>query len=62
MEEVRYHEQRAKRHQRTNVVVSKRVVRWSIIEALAIVCASYYQFYYVKKLFKSGSRGGFTRV
>ena len=45
LEEVRYHEQRAKRHQRTNVVVSKRVVRWSIIEAVAIVCASYYQFY-----------------
>lgn len=63
LEEVRYHEQRAKRHQRTNVVVSKRVVRWSIIEALAIVCASYYQFYYVKKLFeKRDRRGGFTRV
>ena len=63
LEEVRYHEQRAKRHQRTNVVVSKRVVRWSIIEAVAIVCASYYQFYYVIKLFeKRDRRGGFTRV
>lgn len=63
LEEVRYHEQRAKRHQRTSVAVNTRVVRWSIIEAVAIVCASYYQFYYVKKLFeKRDRRGGFTRV
>ena len=62
LEEVRYHEQRAKRHQRTNVVVSKRVVRWSIIEALAIVCASYYQFYYVKKLFEKRDRRAGSRA
>jgi hypothetical protein len=63
MEEVRYHERRAKRHLRTAKSTEARVVRWALCEAAVIILASYYQFYSVKKLFQTRDRrGGFARV
>ena len=62
MEEVRYHERRAKRHMYTARTVNGRVLRWALLEAVIMVGASYYQFYYVKQLFDKRDRRGFTRV
>ena len=62
MEEVRYHERRAKRHMHTARTVNGRVLRWALLEAVIMVGASYYQFYYVKQLFDKRDRRGFTRV
>lgn len=63
MEEVKYHERRAKRHLRTAKSTDARVVRWALCEAAVMILASYYQFYCVKKLFQTRDRrGGFARV
>ena len=62
MEEVRYHERRAKRHMHTARTVNGRVLRWALLEAVIMVGASYYQFCYVKQLFDKRDRRGFTRV
>ena len=62
MEEVRYHERRAKRHMHTARTVNGRVLRWALLEAVIMVGASYYQFRYVKQLFDKRDRRGFTRV
>ena len=62
IEEVRYHETRARRAMRTAETVNARVLRWALIEAVIMVCASVYQFHHVKGLFKARDRQGGFRV
>jgi len=62
LEEVRYHETRARRAMRTAETVNTRVLRWALLEAVIMVCASLYQFHHVKGLFKARDRQGGFRV
>ncbi|OUS48086.1 emp24/gp25L/p24 family/GOLD-domain-containing protein [Ostreococcus tauri] len=62
MQEVRYHKTRATRAMHTVKSVNARVLRWSLIEAVVMVCASIYQFYHVQTLFMNRDRRGTMRV